>query len=82
MSHMFKGKVEVQLNGLLRMTKLRLRCQNFLRDLLVQETVGGPHVEKTLNVVVPNHVQSFVGSSYHEGFQENTHYSYTPGSLS
>lgn len=47
-----------------------------------QEITGGTHVEKTSNIVVPNHVQPFAESPAHEGFQDHTHYSPTSGSLS
>lgn len=47
-----------------------------------QKVGGGTHVEKTPKHFVPAHVQTFAGSPGHESFQEHTHYSPTPGSLS
>lgn len=42
----------------------------------------GAYVEKTLDVVAPNHMQQIVGCLSHHGFQEHTHSSPTPGSRS
>lgn len=47
-----------------------------------QGTTEGTHIENNPNVVTPNHVQPYAGSSGHEGFQEHNHSSPTPGSLS
>lgn len=47
-----------------------------------QETVEDTCVKKTLDFVIPNKVQDPAKSPAHEGFQECTHYSPTPGSQS
>lgn len=53
-----------------------------MRTALTHGTVEGSRVQKTPNIVAPNHVHPFAGSSGHDDFQEHTHSSSTLGSLS
>lgn len=45
-----------------------LMLEALIRTSFTEGTPGAPHVEKTPDVVVPNHVQPLLGSPGHDGF--------------
>lgn len=59
-----------------------LMPKSLMRTSHPQGTPGGPNVKNTSSVVAPNHLQPLAGSPSCDGFQEHTHDTPTPGSLS